>query len=100
MVARSNTIESRTFACESMVAHGPMTLRSTCAPDSRHPRETIESTVAPVLPLASRTNFAGGRFVCWLKIGQSWLYRLKTGTGAMRSMCASKNESIVPTSRQ
>ena len=100
MRARSNRIESDTFAPEPTIAHGPSTLRSTCAPEMTEPSETIESMTVPSDPRASRVNFAGGEFSCWLKIGHSRLYRLNTGSTEMRSWCASKNESMVPTSRQ
>ena len=69
-------------------------------PDSTEPSETIESIALPMRPTESRTNFAGGELTACEWIGQSMLYRLKIGSVEMRSRCASKNESIVPTSRQ
>ena len=42
-------------------------------PETTVPSETIESVVRPWLPSPSCTNFAGGRLICWVCTGHSWL---------------------------
>ena len=55
----------------------------------RHGSETIESMALPIRPTESRTNFAGGELTACEWMGQSVLYRLNTGSVAIRSRCAS-----------
>ena len=70
------------------------------APEITTPAQTIESSACPRRPSSSKMNLAGWVISGQVWIGQSWLYMLKIGWTEIRSMCASKYASSVPTSRQ
>ena len=63
---------------------GDSTQSSIRPPEMMQPGLTIESVAVP-----SRVNLAPGICAMLLQIGQSLLYRLKTGSTETRSMCAS-----------
>ena len=58
-------------------------------PDTMHPAETMESMAVPVRPASANTNFAGGYWRWWVRIGQSASYKLNTGDTETISMFAS-----------
>src|ERR1022692_506328 len=110
-------IASLTTACRLILVLFRMTARSTVAqlstrtpvqstdlrtspPETMTPSLTRLEMARPTRSPLSCTNLAGGRDATLVRIGQRSLYRLKTGCTAHRSMCASKYESRVPTSRQ
>src|SRR5712691_10090919 len=72
----------------------------TSPPETMTPLLTRLDSARPTRSPLSCTNLAGGREGTLVWIGHRSLYRLKTGCSAHRSMCASKYESSVPTSRQ
>ena len=69
---------------------GESTELRTRPPDTMTPLLTRLSAARPTRLRSSWTNFAGGWEGTWVRIGQRSLYRLNTGTGAQRSMWASK----------
>ena len=79
---------------------GPMMERSTWDPDTIEPWHSRLPSTNDGSPPRPRDTLAGGSARREVNTGQRSLYRLKIGTGAIRSMLAWKNESIVPTSRQ
>jgi hypothetical protein len=69
-------------------------------PEITTPGLTRLSIARPIRSPASCTNLAGGSDGTYVRIGHWSLYRLKIGSTAHRSICASKYESSEPTSRQ
>src|SRR5208282_5161010 len=68
---------------------GDRTQFCTEPPEIMQPDETRESSAWPMRPASENTNFAGGYWRWWVRIGQASSYRLNTGETETRSMFAS-----------
>src|SRR5699024_11592162 len=74
---------------EWMRTAGESTEEATSLPEMTTPGEMIESVACPTRSPDRCTNFAGGSPVYPVYSGQSLLYRLNTGSTAIRSWLAS-----------
>src|SRR5579864_7121848 len=84
-----NKMLSSTSEYEFMRTSGESTEFLTMPPETMQPLETMESSAVPVRPDSAKTNFAGGYWRWWVRIGHSLSYRLKIGDTETMSMLAS-----------